>query len=41
MTTTLVHCYLLGGVAFGEAELLVVLVLSFEGVDHCSGTFFL
>jgi hypothetical protein len=39
----LVHCFFLGGVAFGEAELLVlswvVLVLLLQEIDHCSGTF--
>jgi hypothetical protein len=39
----LVHYYLLGCVAFGEDNsgvVLVVLVLLFKGVDHCSRFFF-
>ena len=41
--TTLEHCSLLAGVAFGEAGLLgtvlVVLGLLLQGTNHCSGTF--
>jgi hypothetical protein len=40
-TTALVHGFLLGGVAIGEAGVvLVVFIVLLQGVDHCSGTFF-